>query len=35
MTVVDVEITGLGTCPTHRIVEIAAHRLDGACATST
>jgi DNA polymerase III epsilon subunit family exonuclease len=30
MTVVDVETTGLGTCPTHRVVEIAAQRLDGA-----
>jgi DNA polymerase III epsilon subunit family exonuclease len=30
MTVLDVETTGLGTCPTHRIVEIAAQRLDGA-----
>jgi DNA polymerase III epsilon subunit family exonuclease len=32
MTVVDVETTGLGTCPTHRIVEIAVQRLDGASA---
>jgi DNA polymerase III epsilon subunit-like protein len=34
MTVVDVETTGLGTCPTRRIVEIAVHRLDGAGAAA-